>query len=386
MNLIEAWIEGLEARRGRYVALLAIVGSITLLSLFLAYPGPIVRDLLPRTTVINHPDRFMEVYLPLAEEPFRKQIDQPWLRHRLLCPLIAYLLHLRGRSSIFIELIPNPLIYLITYLLVLGKSRRCTAFATAVVLSLTLACVTSQAWPGYQDSMAYLFLLLAMVISSPPLSAACVMVGMFADERILAAGLLVILWHLVKDGPPPAAWKREVVVRGIWLAAAGALWFAGYLFIKHATIVNSSTYQRDALVSPIASSDRLWLAWYFGLRGGWLPVCALMFYSVSQRNFGIVAALAVAIAPIFAESTLVADRSRVAATAFPALLISAVMLYRQRQLLANHMLLAAMLIQVTTPIHSVVLSDPVPINPTPFGILVDLFAKPVHAATTAPAP
>ena len=113
---------GNGSARGRLIALLAIVGSITLLSLFLAYPGDLIRDLRPNPIT----DRFTDAYLPLSYDPFHGQINSNsmMLRHRILCPLIAYWLHLRGRTSVLVPWFANPIICLVTYVVILKRTRR----------------------------------------------------------------------------------------------------------------------------------------------------------------------------------------------------------------------------------------------------------------------
>ena len=100
-----------------------------------------------------------------------------------------------------------------------------------------------------------------------PISAACMGIGMFADERILAVAPLVILWHLVKKGSPADNWRREATVRAAWIGGAAAIWFIGYLAIRHASQINPAVYRKAALVSPRDNNIMIWPAWYFALRG-----------------------------------------------------------------------------------------------------------------------
>ncbi|MGA3067959.1 MAG: hypothetical protein ABSF29_14035, partial [Tepidisphaeraceae bacterium] len=71
-----------------------------------------------------------------------------------------------------------------------------------------------------------------MTISSAPVSAACVFIGMLAHERILAAAFLLLFWHEWMNEPLADRLKRTAT-RSAWLLLAAALWALFVIIFKH---------------------------------------------------------------------------------------------------------------------------------------------------------
>ena len=222
LDFLSRWLESIERRFGRAGSLLIIAICISILSLFFAYPVELLKSFVAATASQTPNERFLRIYLPLSRDPWHTTFSTAAyqaVRHRILGPVIAWCLGLRGPSSAVIPILANPLIYMASFVLLKKKTNAVIAFLSTAILSLTLVCVTSQVWMGYQDSLANLFLLLSLLIESPALSALCVFVGMLADERILAAGMLVLMWH-AQDRQTWAERRRDALRHGAWLVAS----------------------------------------------------------------------------------------------------------------------------------------------------------------------
>jgi hypothetical protein len=375
MNRIEAMIHDLEGRIGRWGAAIVITIFIALVACVLAYPATIWtawRGDMANSSIYF---RFVNSYLPISADPLNVRITDPdWqmTRQRVLGPLIAYALHMRGRSSVLISPLSNLFIYFFTYTWLRKRTQAATAFATALVLSLTLSCVSSQELPAFQDSLANLFLLLALFLSSPPISAASIFVGMLADERIFAAAGLVLLWHWILN---PQGGKRDFWIRCAWLAGAAMMYAVFFLILKHHVGIDVVAARKEAFADFRTFRLNIWLGWYFGLRGAWILVVALGLFWLDTGRKILVIGLLAALMPVMGSSLTVQDISRVSSIAFVAFLVAVVGLFRQRPILANHLLIAAMIVQIFTPIWTVVALQHRTFQPLPLILLDELVPK-----------
>jgi hypothetical protein len=378
LNKIESILLSLERRVGRVGAAILVTLVIALISYFLASSVDTVNALTGHRARDYSGTRFVNSYMPLSYDPFHTRFTNPdWqmTRQRILGPLIAHWLHLQGRPSELVLLLANLLIYFTVYLSLRRRTQPCTAFAAATVLSLTLTCIISQVLPGYQDSLAALFLIFAMLVESPALSAGFVFVGMFADERVLSAGILLVLWHLLLN---PQTARRQIWVRSAWLAGAAAAWAVYYLLLRHYMGINLADVRRVALGDIKSYRTNFWIGWYYGLRGGWILPIAFMLIWLRDRPRWPALLMAGGILPVFAASIVVLDISRIASYAFPALIIATVFLYRRDALLTNHLLIASLIMQIFTPIWTVVAGEHQPIVPVPYVILQHFSPPPVR--------
>jgi len=373
-NRLDTLIAKTESKLGQPLTLLLLIATITATCLFLAYPAEIITALFGQLSRTSPNDRFTNSYLPLTYNPWNLHLDPYWdqTRFRILGPLIAYYTHLRGRPSVLVSPLANPLIYCISYIYLRKRTQPSTAFLATLLLSLTLACLTSQTWAGFQDSLGSLFLLLAMTISSAPVSAACVFIGMLAHERILAAAFLLLFWHEWMNEPLADRLKRTAT-RSAWLLLAAALWALFVIIFKHHLNIDLAMAKRDAVSDVRTYETSIWPGWYYALRGGWIPPAALIALSICSRKFQTPALIGLAIAPILAMSLVSGDISRGASVAFPAIFIAILLLYRTRPALTNHLLFAAVLLQILSPIYTVVGPGFRPLFPLPLALFIQYF-------------
>jgi hypothetical protein len=378
LNQIESILLSLERRMGRVGAAILVTLVIALVANFLASPIDALNVLTGHRAGDYADTRFVNSYMPISYSPFHIRFSNPdWqmTRHRILGPLIAHWMHLQGRPSVLILPLANLVIYFTVYVSLRRRTQPCTAFAAATVLSLTLTCITSQVLPGFQDSLAGLFLIFAMLVNSPLLSAGFVFIGMLADERVLSAAILLVLWHVLLH---PETARRQVWIRSAWLGGAAALWAVYYLLLRHSLAINVADVRRVAVSDYRSYRTNLWIGWYYALRGGWILPIAWMLIWLRDRPRWPVWVMVGGILPIFAASLVAQDISRVASYAFPALIIATVFLYRRDALLTDHLLIASLIIQIFTPIWAVVAGEHRPIIPLPFAILQHFSPPPAH--------
>lgn len=303
---------------------------------------------------LTYTSRFFFSYLPISEHPMaRTDSDYLFTRHRILGPLIAHFTGLRGRKSALVPVAAN---FFLLWAIYAALRRRqlphdLCAILTAT-LSLTLIVATSQAWAGYQDSLGCLAIAVALWTESIPLAAIVFFIGMLAEERILLAGPLFIIWHALGENEPH--WFRRAVLRSISLLVVLGLWLLCYFSLHHALQITTKDVTSVAFEDFRRYKSFVWPGFYFGLRAAWLLPVMLVMRWFFQRGRRVAALLILlSILGVLAVSLRVGDISRVCCLAFPAVLLAAVYLYRGSPLAARYYLLSAFALNLVSPCLSI---------------------------------
>jgi len=357
---LAARLGGLAQRIGETPTAMLVALCAFLFSLFMIFPVEpaylLLGGRMDHKTYgdLTYTSRFYFSYLPISEDlGVRTQPEYLFTRHRILGPIIAHLLHLRGRMSAVVPVGAN--FFLLWAIYAALRKRRLPhdlCASTVFTLSLTLIVATSQAWVGYQDSLGCLAIALALWTDSIPLAALAFLIGMFAEERILIAGPLFVIWHALDDASP--RWFGRAVLRSISLVVVLGLWL-GYYFALHRHL-NITT--KD--VTSVAFEDfrqyksYVWPGFYYGLRAAWLLPAMLIGRWLLERGRRTAAALMLfSILMVLAVSLRVGDISRVCCLAFPAVLLAAVYLYRGHAASARYYMLGALMLNVVSPCLSI---------------------------------
>ncbi|HEX4053282.1 MAG TPA: hypothetical protein VHX86_03365 [Tepidisphaeraceae bacterium] len=303
---------------------------------------------------LTYTSRFYFSYLPISQNPFTKTPTKYlFTRHRVLGPLIAHYTDLGGRKSVLVPLAAN---FLLLWAIYTALRKRDLPYDLCAIItatmSLTLVVATSQAWAGYQDSLGCLAIALALCIESIPLAALAFLVGMFAEERILVAGPLFVLWHAMNE--TDGRWLRRAVLRSASLVLVLGLWLIYYIALQHSLSIKLSNVTNVAFEDFRQYKSYVWPGFYYGLRAAWLLPAILVGRWVLQRGKrGHAALLAASIAVVFIVSLRVGDISRVCCLAFPAVLLGAVYLYRSGAQSLRYYALAAFALNIVSPCLSV---------------------------------
>jgi hypothetical protein len=346
-----------EERVGLWTTSLLVGMACFVLSLLVVFPTQPVYVLFGRLDPANFgdmtaSDRFYGSYLPLSQNP-ATQLAPAWsyTQHRILGPLIAYGTFLRGTLSPLVPVIANYFILCLSYRLL--RRHRCDVLASVMItatLGTTLIVATSQSWAGFQDSLGFLFILVAMSIRQPVLVGAMFAVAMLADERTLSAVPLVLTWHLI-TGPAERRWKQAMWM-GVACTVAAALWAGYYLWLRRVMQLDVARVANSTLMDVRLWMGNVWPGYFFALRAAWLlPLVAILRRGRAEPLHVLL--MVASIVPILGLAVTVGDISRVAATAFPAVFIGCVMLRdwtsRDLRILAAYVLL----LNLFTPVMSV---------------------------------
>ena len=357
LSASESRLARLEARSGVWAAAFVVGLVVQLASLVLYFPRHI-------------PDRLAFTYAPLCAQPFTHEaVHEPGIRGRILGPLMAYAVGLRGPSGAAIPFAANLPMLACAYVLIRRRSDPGTALLSTALLSTTLATITSQTWLGYSDSLANLALIACLLVRSPIALGGLLLTGMFADERIAAAVPLVLLWHHIEDG---GHW-RATITRAAALGVAVGLWWAGNAWLLATFAHDPQGFNQ--LAGQALRGDflrhhlrNLPVGIFYAFRWAWLLPITLGWHWLGQRNFGRLAVLLGTMAACAGLAGLVLDMSRVMSVTFPALLLAVACFSASWPELNRLGLLVLLLANVATPAGQVIGTEIVTLTPLPLSL------------------
>jgi hypothetical protein len=303
---------------------------------------------------LTYTSRFFFSYLPISEDITAKTgHDYLFTRHRILGPVIAHFARLGGRKGPLVPLAANFFLLWAIYAALRRRQLPQDLCAiTAALLSLTLIVATSQAWAGYQDSLGCLAVAFALWTESIPLAAIAFFVGMLAEERILLAGPLFVIWHALGEGD--SRWFRRAALRSMSLAIVLGVWLLYYFSLHHVLGISNKDVTSIAFEDFRQYKSFVWPGFFFGLRAAWvLPVMLLAQWCFRPGKRIIALLIFLSIAVVLAASLRVGDISRVCSLAFPAVLLGVVYLYRNNSVAARYYLIGALALNFVSPCMSI---------------------------------
>ncbi len=293
-------------------------------------------------------------------------------RHRILAPLLAHVLHLRGPSAALVPLAANIFVHAAGYVWLRRQALR-PEYALAVVLlvATTLVVAANRMVLGFQDGLAALGLLLALSARRPWGAACALGVFMFADERIVTAAPLLLFWHLV--GRPFKEVRRDLAVRAaaMAIAAVASLLLMQLVRMKTGVAAAAAEHMQQTLRFEMLryNSNALFLGYFMALRGAWLipAVAIVVLWRESRRDAVLFALCILATLP---AAALVGDISRVAAfCAIPSVYIGAVLIAQNLRWNFRQTVVPALLVNLLCPCLHMVGDDFMTGYPLPVQLL-----------------
>jgi hypothetical protein len=206
-------VEDLERRFGRLPAACILAVAVQLISLSLYAPA----------LWMPMPLRYIRMYEPLVEDPWRTDAHaEPAVRHRLLGPVIAHYLGLRGIWSTIPQWLGVTGFLATLYCLLRRDLDASASFRVVLLIGTTLAVITSQTWMGFQEGIGHFAIVLCLWFGRAWAVIPLLFLGMLAEERTAAAVPFLVCWQFIFA-------KQQRWVRAIVWGLAGlvtvALWF-----------------------------------------------------------------------------------------------------------------------------------------------------------------
>jgi hypothetical protein len=321
LRAFHGWLPAIEAAwqrwsRGRFVAF--AVAAVLGLTIFVFSP----RWWLMAEPV---PGSFQWAralgFIAQCEDPFRADVE-PALHWRLLPPLLAHHLGLRGNNTFFI-----PWAGVIAFLTATAywSSRllpqRTSAFLLTLLVSTSSAVLVPLHWLGVNDAWVWLGLLTIVCARAPFPLAVATLLCPWIDERYLI-GLPLALWcrHQMQ---PPGRDHHWLLLGGCTMPYAAAR--------ISAWLISSHEAAGGTFLGLILAEFHVWLplaplGWFMAFRAGWIVVACVFlrrsFHSFRTNATGV----ALAATTLALSTILAADLSRSAAIMFPLLFLGGITL------------------------------------------------------------
>ncbi len=368
-------ISRIERRFGRIgVALGAAVAGFVLLQLIVV-PAAMVAfaGFHSELTFVSH--RFHEIQRLLVAAPFGAQLqaDELQYRYRVLTPVIAWVIGLGPiGSAVMSWLMPIPVLAA-GYLLIRRVIPAKHAFLFTVALATIHPHVVNNVWTGYQDSLATLFVMLSMLTGRWWLIGLLLGVGMFADERCVSAGGLILMWHWIMTDAPEER-RRLFWMRAGGVVGAMAIWavLANWLMVSLGhSLVEALAQGTIRLIDNVGG---FYHGVFYALRAMWLVVAAGVCcgWGVAERREELGRVL-VMCGPILLAALPVGDLTRVVSFGLPLAFIAAVWLWRARPQWMGLLLWSALLVNVASPVVTFQTGDHVRFNSSIYYIARDVY-------------
>jgi hypothetical protein len=288
-------------------------------------------------------------FVAQCENPFRADIE-PALRWRLLPPLVAHYLGLRGTIAFII-----PWLGVLALLAAVASwsarllAARTSAFFLTLLIATSSAVLVPLHWFGINDAWAWLGLFTLACARSQYALVVAALLCPWIDERFLI-GLPLALW--CRHQLQPSAFTRLLVT--------ALLPAVPYVAIRVIALLNAPADAPDSsFLLHTLTECQTWLplarlGWWMALRAAW-PVALAAFANQSQIPLRTTAFGAVLTAfTLLVSAILAADLSRSAAVILPLLVVGAVTLSAQSPFRARLLLGACAAANLLIPAAHVV--------------------------------
>lgn len=251
---------------------------------------------------------------------------------RITVPLIARAFQLNLKGTLVLQFATGIMIFYLTAKLVERETRdRLVAFYVTFLVGVI--------YPGtaafletryYFDSFAYLFLLSAMWIKSPPLISFSCLLAFFTDERALIASGFVFLWWVLQSSGKTPAFKSWFNPRSLAVAITLPVYILVRFYLAHKFQIQtwSESHSEFLLFDQLNNSiSGIWS----GLEAGWLLVGLAMLALALKRRWLLLISFIIVISVQVVAALSVVDITRSMGYLLPGLLLAVFVLHEARE-------------------------------------------------------
>lgn len=260
--------------------------------------------------------------------------------HRILTPLIAYLIGLRGNSTLLF----NVLLLLIFLALIHGSSRKVlparTTFLLTLCISLSMPVLFTLYYGGYTDIASYFLLFLTIIsVENPVLLWFLYLLNLFNRESMVF--FLPLLFYLrlyqvrkiEKATPGTRTLLLDLALATMFTASYGVF----YLYVMETRLPQQSLH---FYLSPLSSDPLFWikqvaLAYPIGVFSVfkllWLIPAYAFIECFRVRDLHRMTLIALPVLLASAQSFIALDTSRMLSYAFPSFIWSFKFLYEKHK-------------------------------------------------------
>ncbi len=292
----------------------------------------------------------------LSVDPFARgtvPIPYPEHRLRLLGPVLAWTLGLRGLVGTYVPIAFNVPLLMLFFLVVRRRATLPLAIVFTLLMATTHVTMSSRILLGYHDSMVFFFATLAMVCRSPWLAAMSFFLALFGDPRVALMIPLMGIWTLMDPGSerPLATSLRRVAVL---VASSAAFVLASDALLRAFEYEDSSTREIERYLAleflNAMNPMYLHLSASMTFKAGWLLALMPMWLWLTRRP-RVVAILAANVLTIAGLAVMVHDFSRALTFCYPLLLLGVLALEEEAPHSALTVVSTCYAINLLTPFY-----------------------------------
>ena len=301
-------------------------------------------------------DDFRGRFTGLSSNPFaRGPVDIPFPEHRLriLGPVVAWALGLRGEAGAYLPIAFNVPLLALLYLVVKRRTTPPLAVIFTLLMATTHLTMTTRTLIGYHDTMVFLCVAIAMISRSNLLSGVCFLFGLFGDPRIALMFPMILVWMLVwpeLERPTASALMRIATLGAVLVIFVGLSSVMLDLLDYRAQSNQALSRYLDLEYFREMKPSVLHLTAFLTFKAGWLLAFAAVWFLLARRPM-LALLLAANMVAIFGSGLVVYDFSRALTFCFPVLVLGVIELHRSAQSIALPVLGTCYLINLITPFY-----------------------------------
>jgi hypothetical protein len=307
-----ALLERVETRHGALASALTVAVIAEAISVLFA------------STMIED---FQSRFTGLSSNPFaRGPVDIPFPEHRLriLGPVVAWALGLRGAAGAYVPIAFNVPLLALLYLVVKRRTTPPLAVVFTLLIATTHLTMTTRTLIGYHDTMVFLCVAVAMISRSNLLSGVCFLLGLFGDPRIALMIPMIFVWTLMQselERPTASALMRIATLGALLVIFVGLSSVLLDLLDYRAQSNQALSRYLDLEYFREVKPRFLHLTAFLTFKAGWLLAFAAVWFLLARRPL-LALLLAANMVAIFGTGLVVYDFSRALTFCFPVLVLS----------------------------------------------------------------
>jgi len=306
-------IQSLEKRYGLALSSLVIALVLFVFALILVTPN-----------VSIHPNSLGSDYQQLAEHPLAFS-ENSRVQYRILTPLLANVLHLRGAMYAYFPLLVAVLFIAGVYWHFRTSASPLFSVAVAGMVALNAPVLNSFAFVGFPDTLAYLLFFACLISNNLALQCAAFGLALFNHDNALFA-LPFLVYRPWTNEPVRKTAMRLVL---FLVAFVPVILYRKYVDSHMTTAFTPGFYlNKESIADNLKCVARYApLGIFETFRLFWFVIPVALYMQVRSRRWGDVAWLVLVVLLPFLQLVLAQDTSRFFAMAFPAILYSAKLLH-----------------------------------------------------------
>lgn len=293
--------------------------------------------------------------IKLAENPFRRDLEEPILSYRILIPGIFYLL---GLNPQYIMIVPY-ICGMFTIILLALITRKYFEDETGSYLTISLALSGLLLWtnivPGAMDTVTHMFSALCLFNIQPFIYTFLVFAGCMNDERMFLAVPFILMWKYCWHKREENS-DRYIKLLTINIVLGIILYILFRYMLKVGVIgegIDTPKVYKGFIVTlsqlqPYTATWRQWL-WNVFMSYRW---CWLVFFIgllCGRVNIFLKCIILVVMSGTVFSTILVGDVSRSISYSYPCILVAAVLLQKYNSLILKSVAKIVFVLQIMTP-------------------------------------